>query len=221
MKILFTILLLTGAGITSSAQYTGIGTTTPANRLEVLGRNGLIVSENTGNWIAGNFGGMPGTGSRVVMGNLGGTATIGAHNSSLSSWATLAINPFGNTFIGTVSTGPVSLGKVTITTLAGQGNRMVVTDNNGLLSTQPVVTSLNTASSNGVTTDAANDTKLGGVLNQHTLINGNGNTMAFAGNTGLETLDQQFLAGGSNCFSDQTVGWQSFTAEYTGQLTKI
>lgn len=220
MKKILTIILSVSA-LTVFSQNTGIGTATPTNKLEILGKNGLIVSNNTGNWIAGDFGGMPGTGSRVIMGNLSGAATIGAHNTNLTAWSTLAINPAGDTRIGDINSGPVSFGKIKISTLSGQGTRMVVTDNNGLLSTQPLVTSLFTVSSNGLTTDAVNDTRLGGVLNQHTLINGNGNTIAFAGNTGIETLDQQFLAGGNNCFANQTLGWQSFTAEYTGQLTKI
>jgi len=220
MKKIVTI-LLSGSALVSVAQNTGIGTTTPANRLEITGKNGLIVSENTGNWIAGDFGGLPGSGSRVVIGNLSGTATIGSHNTTLSAWSTLAINPFGNTIIGTTSTPPVSIGKIKIAPLSGTGVRMVTTDVNGLLATQPLLTSLNTVSSNGVTTDAGNDTKLGGVLNQHTFINGNGYVVAFEGNTGIETLDQQYLAPGNNCFTFQTSGWQSFTADYTGQLTKV
>lgn len=220
MKKIATIVLAVSV-ISGTAQNTGIGTATPTNMLEITGTNGLIVSNNTSNWIAGNFGGVPGTGSRVVMGNLSGTATIGAHNTSLTTWSTLAINPFGDTRIGDINTGPVSLGKVKISTLAGQGNRMVVTDNTGLLATQPLLSFSNTVSSNGVTTDAGNNTKLGGVLNQHTLINGNGYTAAFGNHTGIETPDQQFDACGNNCFSPQNIGWQSFTAEYTGQLSKI
>lgn len=81
----------------------GVGTNAPIKKLDISGTGGLRVSSTytgTGSntdWIAGNFGGI-GTlalGDRVVMGNLGARATIGAHNDGLSSWASLAINPGG------------------------------------------------------------------------------------------------------------------------------
>jgi len=57
---------------------------------------------NTNNWIAGSFGGQAGT--RVVLGNLYGTATIGAHTDIHNGWANLAINTdAGNVGIGTAT----------------------------------------------------------------------------------------------------------------------
>ncbi|WP_216368664.1 hypothetical protein, partial [Limnovirga soli] len=76
----------------------GIGTATPANKLDISGLGGLRVSTTnpgtgTADWIAGNFGAT--TSDRVVMGNLLGKATIGAHNNTLTAWAPLIINQGG------------------------------------------------------------------------------------------------------------------------------
>lgn len=85
----------------------GIGTATPANKLDISGVGGIRVSttnpgSGTADWIAGNYGAT--TGDRVVMGNLLGKATIGAHNNTLTAWAPLLINQGGgNVAIGTAS----------------------------------------------------------------------------------------------------------------------
>lgn len=85
----------------------GIGTANPATRLDISGVGGLRVSttnpgSGTGDWIAGNYGAT--TGDRVVMGNLLGKATIGAHNNALGAWAPLIINQGGgNVAIGTAN----------------------------------------------------------------------------------------------------------------------
>ncbi|MBG9374962.1 hypothetical protein I5907_01845 [Panacibacter sp. DH6] len=85
----------------------GIGTATPVNKLDVSGTGGIRVSttnpgSGTADWIAGNYGAT--TGDRVVMGNLLGKATIGAHNNALSAWAPLIINQGGgNVAIGTAN----------------------------------------------------------------------------------------------------------------------
>ncbi|HRH49281.1 MAG TPA: hypothetical protein PLP23_11070 [Panacibacter sp.] len=87
----------------------GIGTATPANKLDISGAGGLRVSTtNTGSgttdWIAGNYGAA--AGDRVVMGNLNGRATIGAHNNALTAWAPLILNQDGgNVGIGTNAPG--------------------------------------------------------------------------------------------------------------------
>jgi hypothetical protein len=63
----------------------GIGTNSPDRRLRV--------SSDGANWISGVFGGAGGT-DVVVMGNLTGAA-IGGHNSTLTAWAQLSLNPGG------------------------------------------------------------------------------------------------------------------------------
>ncbi len=108
------------------AQNVGIGTTTPAKKLDVQGLGGLRVSttnEGSGiaDWIAANLGAT--TGDRLVMGLLHGNATIGAHNNALNQWTKLYLAPVGGINIGS---------------LAGTGNRMVMTDANGDLSTQAI-----------------------------------------------------------------------------------
>jgi uncharacterized protein YaiE (UPF0345 family) len=69
-----------------------LGTTTDVNnvRLQVAASGGV------GSWISGTFAGPGGT-DKVVLGNLAGYtgASIGAHNSALSAWAQLNINPGG------------------------------------------------------------------------------------------------------------------------------
>jgi hypothetical protein len=73
----------------------GIGTTSPDRRLRV--------ASDGSNWISGVFAGSGG-GDVVVIGNLGGAASVGGHNSALNSWARLALNPDGgNVLIGTTT----------------------------------------------------------------------------------------------------------------------
>ena len=80
---------------------TGVGTMTPEVKLQVKSDN-AGTGANTNNWIAGSFGGQAGT--RVVLGNLYGTATIGAHTDIHNGWANLAINTdAGNVGIGTAT----------------------------------------------------------------------------------------------------------------------
>lgn len=60
----------------------------------------LQVAASSASWISGTFGGT-GNGDKVVIGNIAGP-TIGGHNSALSAWSTLAINPDGgNVMVGT------------------------------------------------------------------------------------------------------------------------
>ena len=68
-----------------SSGNVGIGTSSPSRRLSV--------ASDGSSWITGVFGGVGGS-DVVVVGNLYG-ATIGGHNSSLTAWAPLLINPDG------------------------------------------------------------------------------------------------------------------------------
>ena len=80
---------------TTSAGNVGIGTTSPARRLSVA-------SDGT-NWISGIIGGSGGT-DVVVMGNFSNVPSIGGHNSTLTAWANLSLNPDGgNVGIGTTT----------------------------------------------------------------------------------------------------------------------
>jgi hypothetical protein len=77
----------------TSAGNVGIGTTSPDRRLR-------IASDGT-NWISAVIGGSGG-GDVVVIGNLGGAPSIGGHNSALTAWARLSLNPDGgNVLVGT------------------------------------------------------------------------------------------------------------------------
>lgn len=105
----------------------GMGTLAPAERLDVAGNtrsgrfyNTALSGGNSKNsfqsfianepslstgWIAADFGGN-GSEDKVVMGSgFGGRAILGAHNSSLTAWANLFMNPDG--------TGNVIIGKTT------------------------------------------------------------------------------------------------------------
>lgn len=82
----------TAATVAMTATATGnvgIGTTAPARALDVTSSswNSMVVR------------GAGGT-DAVVVGNLGGLATIGAHTGALANWTTLALNPGGNVSIG-------------------------------------------------------------------------------------------------------------------------
>lgn len=77
----------------------GIGTSSPARRLDVAS-DGI-------NWISGVFAGQGGA-DKVVIGNLAGFATIGAHDAGLSTWSHLVLQrDGGNVGIGT-STAPLN-----------------------------------------------------------------------------------------------------------------
>ena len=77
----------------TSGGNVGIGTSSAARRLDV--------ASDGSNWISGIFAGSGGT-DKVVIGNLSGAPSIGGHNSTLSSWARLALNPDGgNVLVGT------------------------------------------------------------------------------------------------------------------------
>ncbi len=148
---------LTVSGNMDITGNVGIGTNAPIKKMDINGTGGLRVSTTytgTGSavdWIAGNFGGI-GTlalGDRVVMGNLGARATIGAHNDGLSSWASLAINPGGgNVGIGITApentlhvNGSAGFGiiNITVSTTLNTGHHTVIIErtNNAVTITLP------------------------------------------------------------------------------------
>jgi hypothetical protein len=90
-------------------------------KLSVSGLNNGTVGAGFTNWISADFGGTGG--NRVVMGVQNGEATIGAHNSSLSGWEKLVLNPAG---------------AIKLPSLAGVGSRMVVAGTDGVLTTQAI-----------------------------------------------------------------------------------
>ena len=95
--------------------YVGIGNSFPQHRLTV-GNPAVADAQsvsvrafnNALNWKGGAAFGY--TAATVIMGELNGVATIGGHNSDLSVWANLAINPTG--------VGSVSIGTATVNTSA-------------------------------------------------------------------------------------------------------
>ncbi len=88
----------------------GVGTTAPQHTLSVgpttADAQGVMVrgfGNGPANWKGGAAFGN--TNATVIMGELGGVANIGGHNSNLSAWAPLAINaaPGNNVGIGTLA----------------------------------------------------------------------------------------------------------------------
>lgn len=71
--------------------FVGVGSSVP---LSAIWCNGTV-----NEWLAASFGIDDGTNDRVVMGNLSGHATLGAHNVALSDWADLYLNQGGGNLI--------------------------------------------------------------------------------------------------------------------------
>ena len=62
-----------------------------------------MTNDNAVSWIAANIGNHVVTDDRVVVGLLGGRATVGAHNNALDNWRPLYLNPGGNVGVGNVA----------------------------------------------------------------------------------------------------------------------
>jgi hypothetical protein len=100
----------------------GIGTpiNTPlSSTLTVNGSNNM--NSGSANWISANIGGQ--NGDRIVMGLLNGEPSIGAHNGPLTGWDTLNITPAGKLKIGH---------------LAGNGNKFITVNNQGIVNAQDI-----------------------------------------------------------------------------------
>ncbi|MBW4891676.1 hypothetical protein KXQ82_18270 [Mucilaginibacter sp. HMF5004] len=93
----------------------GIGATGPNVKLQVNSNN-----SGTGynDWITANFGAA--SGDRLVVGLLDGTATIGAHNNTLTAWSDISINPFGGR-VGIGTKTPNANLEVNTNTIMGTG----------------------------------------------------------------------------------------------------
>lgn len=147
-----------------STNSLGVGTNTPAAKLEVKGIGGAKFSSTnpgtgTSDWIAMNAGGN--SGDRIVMGTLNGRATLGAHNAALNAWDTLALSPGGKIF------------------LPGLGNttkKLLMVDQNGMLKDTNMVSFGNGLVSNN------NQVQLGGSIQNTTQLSLNGQSFNFNNN---------------------------------------
>jgi hypothetical protein len=80
--------------------------TSPSKRLRVNGENDGTFASGWIKWISASFGGSGG--SRVVMGVQHGKATIAAHNTNLSEWRDLSLNPNGKVGISLDTLSPTA-----------------------------------------------------------------------------------------------------------------
>jgi hypothetical protein len=147
-----------------SSNRLGIGTNLPTAKLEVKGLNGTKLSSTnpgtgTTDWIAASGGGT--SGDRIVMGTFNGSATLGAHNSTLTAWDTLVLNPGG---------------KIKIPSLANPTKRLLMIDQNGILKDTNMVTY-----GNGIVL-SNNQVQLGGAIQSPAQLNLNGQNFQFNNN---------------------------------------
>ncbi len=136
----------------------------------------------------------------VIVGELNGVATIGAHNSNLSAWSNLAINPGGNVGIGTTT--PLSRLEVVS---AGGGTFLA----------------RNTASSGGVGVSGRSDSLSGAGVSGFTTIS-SGNGVGVRGSS-LSTGGFDFLATGAGVDygSSSSIRWKSNVRNIDQPLDKI
>ena len=74
----------------------GIGTITPLAAIDARKNDGV----SSVGWVSGSFGPATGSVSRVVVGSYNSCPVIGGHNSDLSAWDKLVINPTDQGFVG-------------------------------------------------------------------------------------------------------------------------
>jgi hypothetical protein len=127
----------TFSAITSFNDRIGVGTT-PSSEFR------MHLSGGTGQWKGGIA--ASGASYAVVMGELGGRATIGSNNAAITTWQDLMINPFGKVLVGggaqaptgaTLQVGsgtPASLGAASgFFAIGATGGANLVFDSGGIL----------------------------------------------------------------------------------------
>jgi hypothetical protein len=170
-----------GQVMVSNASGNGSGNAnlTWNNIVSQLGINslndGTTTAPNGGysNWIGLHVGGTGG--DRVVMGTQNGKATLGAHNSILGAWSKLYLNPAAGVNIGA---------------LAGSGNRMVIADASGDLSTQAIPAG-NVGTVTGVTAAAPLSVTNGTTAPSISLSQASGSTNGFLSSTDWTTFNSK------------------------------
>ena len=186
----------TGTNLSYTTGNVGIGTAAATSNSQ------LKVDHSGTGWIAGNFGNDTSGTNRVVMGNLNGEAVVGGHNADLNAWATLSLNPGGS---------------VKIPLLGGSGDQMVVTDNNGTLSSQaiPVNTDNQTLSISGQTLSISGAAGSSVTLPESSHWDRSGNNISYeVGNVGIGTDNPQ---GQFSVFSREVIS--SSNTDQTGSGT--
>jgi hypothetical protein len=160
--------------------------------LLVQGGGGVRVNSTnpgtgTTDWIAGNFG-YSLSGDRMVMGNLLSTATLGAHNNTLTAWSPLSINVAGIGGAVNISMADTTyLGSTAIGSIAGAGNRMVTVNNSGAVSSQSIPVQPVVNGVNGLISPA-NNVQLGGSLTQAVTVSQNNFSLQFNNASGGTNL---------------------------------
>ena len=117
--------------------------------------NGQVNLTAVAGWIGASVG-MP-SGDRVVSGNNGGRATLGAHTAALSGWAPLYLNPGGNVGVGNAA----ATEKLTVEGQVFSTTGGFRFPDNSVLTTVPVLSKTGATislSSGGTVADADNQT---------------------------------------------------------------
>ncbi|MBX3101503.1 MAG: tail fiber domain-containing protein [Bacteroidetes bacterium] len=161
------------------------------------------------------------TSASVIMGELGGVATIGGHNATLGAWANLSINTAGgNVGIGTNAPSAKLhvIGNLRLEDGTQAAGRVLTSDASGNAAWQTPAGG--TTASNGIV-KVVDDIRMGGSLMQHTSIANGLKHFEITGYSEPVIDVNQPTSGVGAGGGDNTQYWQSWTVVGNGFITQI